>query len=339
MSIVPAIQPAPAPVPESGAGPALAVIVVNFGSHELIERNIPALLEAASAVGAPAVGPLAAGSPAKAAPGRVHVVIVDNHHSAGETAAIAEVCARRGWEIVLNDHNAGFGAAMNAGVDRARSLGCAVYLLINPDATLTPAGVRRLYARVLEHPLTLRSPRIVTGTGARWFDGGTVSIERGTTRTSPGSDSSAPRGWLSGACLMVSEQLWSRVGGFDDRYFLYWEDVDLSWRCVAAGGALAVDRDVVAVHSVGGTQRGTGKSSSYVYFNCRNRMLFAGTHLLPPERRSWGRLSARYAWAVLGRGGRRALARRSVPLGAAAVRGTLAGRRLAFGHRDSVPRS
>lgn len=95
-----------------------------------------------------------------------------------------------------------------------------------------------------------------------------------------------------------------------------------------------MDRDVVAVHSVGGTQQSGGKSPTYVYYNCRNRLLFAGTHLSRHDRRSWAVLSPKYAWAVMGRGGRRALARRAVPLFVAAVRGTMAGFLIA--HRNGL---
>ena len=44
--------------------------------------------------------------------------------------------------------------------------------------------------------------------------------------------------WLTGASLAMSITLWEQVGGFDERYFLYWEDVDLSWRILQAGGEL-----------------------------------------------------------------------------------------------------
>jgi len=84
--------------------------------------------------------------------------------------------------------------------------------------------------------------------------------------------------WLSGACFAMHRDLWTTVAGFDDDYFLYWEDVDLSYRVVKAGGRLAVRQDLVAVHDVGGTQHDVtqrAKSSTYYYYSCRNRLVFA----------------------------------------------------------------
>ena len=124
---------------------------------------------------------------------------------------------------------------------------------------------------------------------------------------------------------MVHEELWQRLGGFDDAYFLYWEDVDLSWRCREVGGRLGVRTDLSVVHSVGGTQRDVGKSPIYVYYNCRNRMVFAAKHLPRRTVVDWLVRSPGYAWRVVQRGGLRDLARRPFPLIWAAFRGTAAG--------------
>lgn len=286
------------------APPKLGVIVVNYGSHDLVEANLAGL----------GFGDIASS-----------VVIVDNFTTAEESRRIAEVCESHGWVLVQNERNVGFGAAMNAGVGRAQDLGCTVFLLLNPDATLSEEDLAGLYERSVADPLCLLSPRIVHPDGSRWFDGGTVLVEKGRTSTAVGSDSSASRGWLSGACLMVHDELWRLAGGFDDDYFLYWEDVDLSWRCAAVGGRVAVAHDLTAVHSVGGTQRGAGKSPTYVYYNCRNRLVFASKHLTRRQVLSWLASSGGHAYKVMLRGGRRSFLRRPAALVAAAIGGTVAG--------------
>jgi len=133
----------------------------------------------------------------------------------------------------------------------------------------------------------------------------------------------------------VHHDLWRTLGGFDARYFLYWEDVDLSWRARRAGADLAVVKDVTVFHDVGGTQKhgqdGSAKSPVYVYYNCRNRLVFAAQHLGRLDRTRWLLTSPRYAWAVLQRGGRRALARSPLRLIWAAVGGTVAGAAYATG--------
>ena len=103
--------------------------------------------------------------------------------------------------------------------------------------------------------------------------------ETGTTRRARHDELDGDRTWQTGACFLATIAMWDVVGGFDDDYFMYWEDIDLSWRWREAGGALLLRADATAVHDAGGTQSGAGKSSLYVYFNCRNRLLFARKRL------------------------------------------------------------
>ena len=60
--------------------------------------------------------------------------------------------------------------------------------------------------------------------------------------------------------------LWRAVGGFDEDYFLYWEDVDLSLRLLRAGAALEVRHDLEVVHDVGATSHDRAEGKSAVYF-------------------------------------------------------------------------
>ena len=286
-------------------GTRTGIVIVNYGSHDLIESNYGMLATDVQQIAV--------------------VVVVDNFTSTSEAKSIAELCTRKGWLLVLNDTNIGFGAGVNVGVARAREVGCSTFLLANPDAMILVSDIENLASRVLADPLVMISPQIVKEDGTRWFDGGSVLIEKGRTSTVEGSDSGQPHGWLSGACLMLHEQMWLQVGGFDDRYFLYWEDVDLSFRWVASGGTLKVADDIKIVHRVGGTQGGFGKSPAYVYHNCRNRLLFASIHLTRSEALRWLRGSVGYAASVVQRGGRRALLAQLGALLWAAVRGTVAG--------------
>lgn len=287
--------------------PRFAVVAVNYDSAELLAANY---------------GPL----PLHGLGGIM--VVVDNRKSAAATARIEALAAENGWELLLNPSNDGFGSAMNAGVARAEELGCDVFVLANPDLTVSADTLLELVTSSRRAPLVALSPRVVKESGAVWFSGATVLLDEARTTTRPGIRSEDPNGWLSGACLVVHRELWDRVGGFDDDFFLYWEDVDLSWRFVAAGGALAVRDDLTAVHAVGGTQQASGKSPTYVYYNCRNRLLFAARHLDPEQRGRWLRHSFRYARAVAQRGGRRDFLAHAVPLSVAAFRGTLDGIRL-----------
>lgn len=299
-----------------------AVVVVNFGSHDLVEANVV---------------PVARHTP------DVLVVVVDNFTTPTERAAVADLAARHGWAAVLSEGNAGFGGGVNRGVATALELGAESFLLLNPDATIDAESLRHLRTVVADDPLALVAPTVVRPDGSVWFAGADLCLDTGQMRSrrrrgeARARDARPPRleEWLSGACLMVSAQLWRRLGGFDEEYFLYWEDVDLSHRAVAAGGRLVVDSVARAVHDEGGTQQpggGRAKSAGYYYFNIRNRLLFAARHLDDEDLRRWVRTTLPAAREIVLRGGRRQLLRPRGPLGAA-YRGTRDGLAIARAER------
>jgi GT2 family glycosyltransferase len=285
----------------------VAVVVVNYGSSALLAENL-------------------AGTPL----GRsgVSVVVVDNRTTDGERRAVRRLSSENGWSLVEMDLNRGFGAGMNAGVRRARETGHHTFLLLNPDATIDVEGLTTLVAQVRADPMTMVSPVIDRPDGTPWFRGARVDVAGGRTRLTDGVGPDVLDPWLAGTCLVVHRDLWDLLGGFDEDYFLYWEDVDISWRCTAVGGRLVVRDDVRAVHSVGGTQGTSGKSPTYYYWNTRNRLLFAAQHLPRRDVVRWALRTPRYARDVLLRGGRRQFLRPLPPV-SAAVRGSMSGLRIA----------
>ena len=284
----------------------IAIVVVNFASSSLLEANL--------------VDPLL-----RAVIGRV--VVVDNPSSMEEAHRIRDLCRANEWSLVELPRNAGFGAGVNAGVARARELHCTRVLALNPDATIDADSARVLLAASSADPGALIGPRIVRGDGSTWFSGAVLDPRNGTTRRAHGTELDGDRAWQTGACFMATIAMWDEVGGFDDDYFMYWEDIDLSWRWRNAGGRLSLIPEATVVHDAGGTQSGAGKSSLYVYFNCRNRLLFARKRFASRYGRKWWRGAMAYAWSVATRGSRRMLARHPLLLWSA-FRGTLAG---AFG--------
>ena len=268
------------------------MVVVNYGSSALLPRTL---------------------APVSAAVPEAGIVVVDNFSTDGELAALRSLAAAHGWEVVASDENLGFGAGMNAGVARARELGARRFLLLNPDATIDRASVEALAARSAAEPMTLLSPVVRRSDGSPWSLGADVYLKDGRIRSAArrGTVPGERMPWLSGACLLVSDELWDAVGGFAGEYFLYWEDVDLSVRVARAGGALAVVAEATAVHDEGGTQgtdgshSGSRKSATYYYYNIRNRLLFAARNLPPDTVRAWRRSTVPVAWEVLLQGGRR----------------------------------
>jgi N-acetylglucosaminyl-diphospho-decaprenol L-rhamnosyltransferase len=297
---------------EAERAPRWALIVVSFGSSDLLRRNAERL---------------------QLPPGG-RLVVVDCFSERGERERVRALAADQAWEAVLLDRNAGFGGGMNAGAARALELGASVLVALNPDAAIDEGSLERLVAAVAADPMLLASPTVVRSGGEPWFAGADLYLEDGALRGAAARDrfpDVARRPWATGACFAVSSALWRALGGFDEEYFLYWEDVDLSHRALDLGARLGVV-DAVAVHDAGGTQRaaapGFAKSEAYYYFNIRNRMLYAVKHLDDDGVRRWLRSAPRAARDVLLRGGRRQLLVSVAPW-RALVRGLRDGRRLA----------
>ena len=283
--------------------PDLGIVVVAYGSRDVLARNLVD------------VGRLLPHG---------RVVVVDNFSGIAEREATTTLCEREGWTLLAPGLDLGFAAAVNAGVRLLLSRGCRLLLMLDPAVRIDEAALVAMALDCAANPQRLLSPRIVDPTGSLGFGGGTVDIRRGRTRTGSATDSAAPDGWLSAACLMIHAGLWDWLDGFDESYFLQWEDVDLSWRCVAAGGSLVVREDIRVVRTDSG-QASAQRSPLQVYSACRNRLVFAARHLSRRHLIRWLLLSPVYAAEVL-RGGTGGGATRSGgPSLAAALRGTGAG--------------
>lgn len=69
--------------------------------------------------------------------------------------------------------------------------------------------------------------------------------------------------WVSGFCMMLDYEAFRAVHGFDERYFLYFEDVDICLRLRSLGYEATLVRDVAADHWESATTSSTGKASHY----------------------------------------------------------------------------
>ncbi|MGY0389311.1 glycosyltransferase [Nocardioides sp. WG-D5] len=289
----------------------VAVVVVSYGDPALLERHTTRVA--------------AALRPAR-------IVVVDNHSTDAHRAAVRTLCEREGWTGVFPGTNTGFGAGCNLGAAAALAAGAEVLLFLNPDAGIDAESAVRLVAAVEAEPLLLAGPTVLGPDGSVASAGLDLDLDTGTMRPwrrraeHPGADTLP---WVTGACFAVTRELWERLAGFDERYFLYWEDVDLCARVRAFGGRVAVVDGATAIHSGGGTQRAEGsraKSAAYYYFNIRNRALFARTWLSQEQERAWRRGAVGAAYEILMRGGRRQLLHPVRPV-SAVLQGLRDGRR------------
>lgn len=286
----------------------VAIVVVNYGSDQLIADNMGSLPAA-------------------------DVVLVDNWKSTADRERARALAGDRGWHLVETDENLGFGGGVNAGVRAAAQAGHDAVILLNPDARLDPAAVETMTAALRADPMALISPTILDSHGHPYYGGYAVRLASGLMKRVEDVQS-PPEGtasWISGACMGFTTALHELVGGYDESYFLYWEDVDFSIRASRAGAQLRVLTEATAIHDEGGTQetrRGRAKSLLYYRYNTRNRLLFAARLLPTAALLSWMVQTPRTSYLVLMQGGKRQLLYSRRPLWAV-LRGSLEGLALA----------
>jgi hypothetical protein len=202
--------------------------------------------------------------------GLLDLVIVDN--ASGD--ATPQILRRESpWaRIVLSERNNGFGRGCNIGFEHVTS---PYTLFLNPDAVIEPDAIRKLVAFMEANPgAGIAGPAILCGD-----DGRDAVLQHCAPRPTPWTvvrDSipllrrqsgrmnivpgSAPMrtGWVSGAVYMIRSALMRRLEGFDPRFFLYWEEIDLCERAANAGYETWAVGQAVASHIVGASSRSDG---------------------------------------------------------------------------------
>lgn len=251
--------------PEEGAalGP-VHVFIVNYKSSSLLESCLESL----------ALEPVA----------RVHVL--DNFSSSSERDAVRRVTGRFSFcTTVFFDNNLGFGAALNRGISEAVLEPNSILWLLNPDTVVHPGAVKELTS-TLDYGVDIISPTILTGDLAEsriWFAGGSLDKRRVRTQhfgygelwdQKSSYHVKRESTFITGAAMMMLGSTWEKLSGFDESFFLYWEDSDLSYRACLLGLKLSVAKDAHIWHAVGGSGDAGGKSAVYYYYMQRNRIWF-----------------------------------------------------------------
>lgn len=191
-------------------------------------------------------------------PGVAHrIVVVDNGSTDGSVEAVR--AHRAAVTVVALPDNAGFAAGANAGVRRALDDGAAWTLLVNNDTVPDPQLLGELYAgaavaelapatvpgrRPRRGPLGLVVPTVTyhAPAGVVWPSAGfrrPLTLAARDTTARPPAARPYDIDWANGCCMLVRRALWERIGPFDERYRVYYEDHDLCLRARAAGFRLA----------------------------------------------------------------------------------------------------
>jgi GT2 family glycosyltransferase len=242
----PLASPVPAGLPRSrpqqAGSPRLSVVIVNYRQWEQTHELVRQLLTS------PCVRR-----------GEVEIIVVDNHsprHPLARKLRRQPHVSLRRW-----GRNHGFARAVNEGCRLSQG---DWFLLLNPDTTLSEGFLDN--ALVLADRLALEEPRAgIVGFHLRDSDGA-QQLSSGPYPTLASTllrlalprrrrKYKAVRGgqrqvvpWVTGCCLLVRRACLEDVGGLDEEYFLYYEDVDLCRRAQDHGWTVCYEPNLAVVH-------------------------------------------------------------------------------------------
>ena len=225
-----------------------SVVIVNYHSDEVLAECLASLAKTAGGV-------------------EVEVIVVDN----GATLAGGGFRERSpGVRLVENPGNVGFARAANQGIRLARGRHV---LCLNPDTVVHDGALAAMTGHLDAHPrVGAVGARLLESDGSlqyscRRFPGyATILFGRYAllTRLFPGNTGSRDYlyldwdhrtvravDWVSGACLMVRREVLEGVGGLDEGFFLFVEDMDWCRRIRDAGWTVAYLPDAVVTHHIG----------------------------------------------------------------------------------------
>jgi N-acetylglucosaminyl-diphospho-decaprenol L-rhamnosyltransferase len=255
------------------------------------------------------------------------VVVVDNDSRDGTAELIAGEYPE--VELIASPRNLGFAAATNLGARR----GEAPYLLaLNPDTAVTAGALDAVIAVLEEHPeVAVVGPRLerpdgsldhaskrgfptpmsalghFSGLGRRSGAAGRLAAYRAP------EVESGPVDAVNGAFMLMRRSVFEAAGGFDEDYWMYMEDLDLSYRLAQEGWRSWYEPAATVVHVKGGTVRGERSPRLNWHFH-RGMYLFYRHHYAPDHSAAFNALvyvgiAAKLASAVTQAAARRSLAR------------------------------
>ncbi|WP_019180970.1 glycosyltransferase family 2 protein [Microbacterium yannicii] len=243
------------------SAPVAAVIIVNFNTRDETIAAVRSLRENTTAL--------------------LDVVVVDNGSSDGSVDALRQ--AFPDIHVIAAGENLGFAAGVNLGAAHSAAPNI---VLLNPDTEVLPGAIDALLAFARTHPLfglyggrTLRrdgstDPSSCWGAMSLWslmcFATGLSTVFKRSRLFDPESlgrwqrDTVREVPVITGCLLLTSRANWDRLGGMDERFFLYGEDADFSHRARRRGLYPVVVPSATIIHDVGGSTASTGRKMCMV---------------------------------------------------------------------------
>ena len=224
----------------------------------------------------------------------VEIVLIDNYPP--EELKIDTGQYKHKLTIIKPEVNKGFAGGHNVAITAAFGMGADYIIVLNNDTTVDANLITRLVrAAESNDKVGAVVPKIYFAKGHEfhkdrylkedlgkvfWYAGGNIDWEniqgkhRGVDEVDKGQyDTPEKTDLLTGCCVLFPANVLQKVGLFDEKFFLYYEDADLNQRLKKVGFRVYYEPKAILWHLNAGSTGGSG-SKLQDYFICRNRMLF-----------------------------------------------------------------
>lgn len=203
----------------------------------------------------------------------VKIIVVDNASGDHSREVLEGAILQRQWQTLVTlinaPRNGGFAYGCNLGATEAcRHTPPDFVIFLNPDAELSANAINEFAHAFVENKslgivgATVRSPDGSIQSAPHRFPGIRTELTNGARLGildrvllgPPAYDNNSNLvycDWVSGACLAVRTEVWLALKGMDEKYFLYFEEVDFCWRAKKAQWKIAVTSRATAIHSEG----------------------------------------------------------------------------------------
>ncbi len=229
--------------------PQVTAIIVTYESSDTVGHTMDAMQEAH-------VG------------GLVNVIIVDNASTDGTADYIAK---NYPWALLIRSNkNLGYGRGCNLAFQKVTT---PYVLILNPDAVIEPTALQTLVDfMTMNNQVGITAPAIVEGeknlqsAGLMTTPSTLLKTACGYRQAMPESQPIIPNNspfqtsWVCGAIMLIRTDLFQRAGGFDPRFFLYFEETDLCRRATQLGQEIWAVGEAVTEHIGGASAKRTGQS-------------------------------------------------------------------------------
>lgn len=224
----------------------------------------------------------------------VRIIVVDNASADDSLNALRKV---EDINLIVNNKNLGFSGGMNKGIEYALKHKATHIMLLNNDTVIDKNLLINMVRASVKADII--SPKIYFSAGHEfhknryqktdlgkviWYSGGSIDwknilgVHAGVDEVDTGQFNNLREiTFATGCCILISREVFKKIGLLDENYFLYLEDMDFCYRAQKAGFKILFDPQSILWHKNASAAGGSGSKLQEYYFT-RNRLLFAFKH-------------------------------------------------------------